>query len=338
MDDNLRATDTEKPVAGVIEWTYRVPLLTSRFMLWDFTRVIVLSVLLMYVLVAITGWLAEGELVLLPPQVFVIVGGTIIVLLAIAALLLGNHMTMTFAVDPEGVTYASGSRERKWNRAAVVLGVLAGSASTAGAGMLASSREQGGWDWADIHAARYFPGQHVISLRNSWRTVIRLHCPAGEYEGIRAVVASGLERGTILRAQSAPSAPVSRRALREYLRIVLVPVLAAVLVTAWPWLHYEDGMRVLVFVPLLLIGAWLVPAGCLSRVMAGFSLAPMLAVVFFTVREMSVAVPGLLPGERAYGWELDTGLLAVTLLAEAVLVALALWRLFAPVARVEVDD
>jgi len=338
VGEDLRATEPVAPDAGVIEWTYRVPLLTSRFMLWDFARVIVLSALLMYVAVAFVGWLAEGELVLLPPQVFVIVGGVMFMLLAIAALLLGNHVTMTFAVGPEGVTYASGSRERKWNRAAVVLGVLAGSASTAGAGLLSASREQGGWGWAEIHAARYFPGQRVISLRNTWRTVLRLHCTAAEYERVRAIVAAGLERGAAARAEGASVAPPSRRPLREYLRAVLVPVVAAVLVTAWPWLQYEDGMRVLVFVPVLLIGAWLLPAGGLSRVLAGFSLVPMLAVMYFTVREMSAALPGLLPGERAYGWELDTGLLAVTLVAEVVLLALALGRLFAPGARMEVDD
>ena len=338
MGEDLRATEPVAPDAGAIEWTYRVPLLTSRFMLWDFARVIVLSALLMYVAVAFVGWLAEGELVLLPPQVFVIVGGVMFMLLAIAALLLGNHVTMTFAVGPEGVTYASGSRERKWNRAAVVLGVLAGSASTAGAGLLSASREQGGGGWAEIHAARYFPGQRVISLRNTWRTVLRLHCTAAEYERVRAIVAAGLERGAAARAEGAWVAPPSRRPLREYLRIVLVPVVAAVLVTAWPWLQYEDGMRVLVFVPVLLIGAWLLPAGGLSRVLAGFSLVPMLAVMYFTVREMSAALPGLLPGERAYGWELDTGLLPVTLVAEVVLLALALGRLFAPGARMEVDD
>lgn len=338
VGEDLRATESATPDAGVIEWTYHVPLLTSRFMLWDFVRVIVVSVLLMYVLVAFMGWLAEGELVLLPPQVFVIVGGVMFMLLAIAALLLGNHVDVTFAVGPEGVTFASGSRERKWNRAAVVLGMLAGSASTTGAGLLASSREQGGWGWAGIHAARYFPGQRVISLRNTWRTVLRLHCTAGEYERVRAIVASGLERGIALRAQESPAAPAPRRPLRDYLRIVLMPVVAAALVTAWPWLQYEDGMRVLVFAPVLLIGAWLVPAGGLGRVLAGFSLVPMLAVMYFTVREMSTALPGLLPGERAFGWELDTGLLAVTLIAEVVLVVLALRRLLAPGARMEVDD
>lgn len=337
MDERLLSTEAVQPDTGAIVWTYRVPLLTSRFMLWDFVRVIVLSLLVMFVLVAAAGWLAEGELVILPLQVLAMVGAIMFALLLIAALLLGNHMTMTFTVDADGVAYASGSRERKWNRAAFIIGALAGSASTAGAGLLASSNEQGGWEWVDLYAARYFPAQHVISLRNSWRTVLRLHCTAEDYGRVRAVVESGLASGDAERATRAPEAPRARRPFRDYLVIVLVPVVAAVLVMAWPWLQYEEGMRILVFAPLLLIGAALAPSGCLGRALAAFSLVLTLVVVYFTVREMGPVPAGVLSGERFYGWELDTGLLAVTLVAEAVLVGLAVWRLFGRT-RVEDDD
>ncbi|MDO8879543.1 MAG: hypothetical protein Q7W44_01885 [Coriobacteriia bacterium] len=184
-----------------VEWEYRVPLITSRFMLWDFARVIVLSVLIMYVLVALTGLLVEGELVILPPQVFLITTGILVGLLLIVVLLMGNGFSQTFTVDPAGgVRYASGSREQKWNRAAVILGALRGSPTTTGAGLLGVMREKGGWTWRQLHAARYFPRQRVISLRNSWRTVIRLHCTPENYEQVRALVAAGIARGAGQRA------------------------------------------------------------------------------------------------------------------------------------------
>lgn len=185
----------------VIEWEYRIPLITSRFMLWDFARVIVLSVLIMYVLVALTGLLVEGELVILPPQVFLITAGILVGLLLIVVLLMGNGFSQTFTVDSVGgVRYAAGSREQKWNRAAVILGALRGSPTTAGAGLLGVTREKGGWTWRQVYAARYFPRQRVISLRNSWRTVIRLHCTPENYEQVRALVAAGVVRGAEQRA------------------------------------------------------------------------------------------------------------------------------------------
>lgn len=195
MGDELRPADP-----GTIEWSYRVPLLTSRFMLWDFLRVTVLSVIGMSLLVALMGLIAEGELIVLPLEVLAIVTGIMLVLFALASLLLGNTVPMTFSVRPEGVSYGMGKRQKGLNRATVIVGALAGSPTTAGAGLLAASREQGGWKWAELHEARYFAGPRVISLRNSWRTVLRLHCTPENYEQVRAAVAAGIAAGAAVRA------------------------------------------------------------------------------------------------------------------------------------------
>ncbi|MBN2848822.1 MAG: hypothetical protein JXP72_10325 [Coriobacteriia bacterium] len=312
---------------GTIEWEYRVPLLTSRFMLWDFARVILLSVAIMYALVAVTGWFVDGEFVVMPPVVFAVTAGVMAALFAVASLLLGNRFTMTFSVGPDGVSYESGARERRINRVTAVLGILGGSATTAGAGLLATARETGGWAWAELHEARYFPGQRVISLRNSWRTVIRLHCTAETYEAVRAVVEEGIAREAGERAVAAASVvPRPKRPWWSVAAGVAAPIVAGVLATAWPWLAYEDGMRWLV-VPVLL----LVAAGVLriefGRLAALLSLGPLAYVLFLTAREAFSSSAGFSPGEVFYGWELDTGLLVLTLLGEAALVALAAWRL-----------
>lgn len=194
MGDGVRPTSPE-----TIEWSFRVPLLTSRFMLWDFVRVTLLSVLGMYLAVFLMGLLVEGELIVLPLQVFAIVTGIMLALFVLASLLLGNHVPMTFSVRPDGVAYGMGPRQKGLNRATVILGALSGSPTTAGAGLLAASREQGGWMWGELREARYFDGPHVISLRNSWRTVLRLHCTPENYERVRAAVTAGLARGAGVR-------------------------------------------------------------------------------------------------------------------------------------------
>ncbi len=185
---------TNEPIApvpsGAIEWTYRVPLMTSRFMLSDLARVIVLSVGIMYAAVALMGFFVEGEFVLLPPQIFLIVGGIMAGLFIIASPLLGNRFTVTFSVGPDGVRYASGAAERRWNRAAVIVGLLAGRPGTAGAGLIASSQEAGGWEWAELHRAIEHPGPRVIVLRSSWRMVPRLHCTPENYDTVRALAAA----------------------------------------------------------------------------------------------------------------------------------------------------
>ncbi|MHB8050632.1 MAG: hypothetical protein ACYDHQ_05355 [Coriobacteriia bacterium] len=197
MGDETRSAPVD---SATIEWSYRVPLLTSRFMLWDFLRVTLLSVLGMYLAVFLMGLIADGEIIVLPLQVFAIVAGIMLGLFVLASLLLGNHVPMTFSVRPDGVAYGMGRRQKGLNRAAVILGALSGSPTTAGAGLLAASREQGGWTWGELREARYFSGPRVISLRNSWRTVLRLHCTPENYEQVRDVVAVGLARGAETRA------------------------------------------------------------------------------------------------------------------------------------------
>ncbi|MDO8847092.1 MAG: hypothetical protein Q7W51_01715 [Coriobacteriia bacterium] len=332
-DELMSGADEAAPVepgatGETIEWEYRVPLLTSRFMLYDFIKVIILSVLIMYVLVAVMGWFVDGEFVWMPPQVFLIASGAMAGLFTIACLLLGNHVTMQFSVGPDGVGYASGTREKKWNRAAIIVGALAGSATAAGAGLIASSQEEGGWPWAELHRANEYPGPRVITLRNSWRAVLRLHCTPENYEQVRAAVLAGLAKGAAERvtieAEAPPSVP---RPWYSWAAAVVVPVVAAILVTAWPWLQYEDGMRFVVFSALLLIVAGLL-GGCLRRWAAAASLVPTAYIAFLTVREMLSTSEGWFPGEIVYGWEYDTALLAITLAGEAMLVGLALWRLF----------
>ncbi len=193
-----------------LEWTYRIPLLTSRFMLWDFARVTAISVSMMYLLVAVMGWVVDGEPALLPLEVPLMVGGILLALFFIVGVLMGNRFTMTFVVKADGVTYSSGSREKRWNRAAVLFGALGRNVTTTGAGLLATAGEQGGWKWSDLHSARYFPRQRVISLRNSWRTVLRLHCTAEDYERVRAAVAAGLERGAATRGADTPASGGAR--------------------------------------------------------------------------------------------------------------------------------
>lgn len=326
--DQAAAAVEPDAASEAIEWEYRVPLLTSRFMLYDFIKVIVLSVVIMYVLVSVMGWFVEGEFVWMPPQVFLITGGAMAGLFAIASLLLGNRFRMHFSVGPDGVGYASGSREKRWNRAAIIIGALAGSASATGAGLIASSREAGGWPWAELHRANEYPGPRVITLRNSWRAVLRLHCTPENYEQVRAAVSAGLAKGAAERATiEAAAPPAVRRPWHAYAAAVLVPVMATILVTAWPWLQYEEGMRFVVLSGLLLIVAGL-QQGFLRRALAALSLLPTAYIGYLTVLEMLSTSDGWFPGEIIYGWEYDTALLAITLAGEAILAGLALWRLF----------
>ncbi|PKQ16490.1 MAG: hypothetical protein CVT67_04995 [Actinobacteria bacterium HGW-Actinobacteria-7] len=172
------------PESRTIEWTYDVPLLTSRFMLWDFLRVIFLSVVAMYVFVAIGGLIFGQELIILPPQVFLLTAGIMLGLFALTSLVLGNRQGAHFTVGPKGVEYRAQKRERSMNKLVVLVGLLARNPTTAGAGTLAMTRERQLVPWESIHRVVVHRRERVIAVRNSWRTVLRLHCPPDLFDDV----------------------------------------------------------------------------------------------------------------------------------------------------------
>ena len=183
------STPAAAPVTpGRIEWRYDIPLLTSRFMLWDFLRVTLLSAALMYVIVIVAGLVFGQELILLPWQVPAIIVGVLLGLFVLASLLLGNRQGARFAVDAKGVEYHAEKRESRMNRIVAAVGALMGSPTTAGAGALAMSREHLHLEWEGIREVRYYPSARVIAIRNSWRTMLRLHCPPELYDDVAAAV------------------------------------------------------------------------------------------------------------------------------------------------------
>ncbi len=175
---------------GTIEWTYNIPLLTSRFMLWDFLRVILLSVVAMYVIVAVGGLIVEQELIILPPQVFILTTGIMLGLFLLTSLLLGNRQGARFTVGPKGVEYRAEKRERSMNKLVVLVGLFARNPTTAGAGTLAMTRERMFLPWASIHRVVVHRRERVIALHNSWRTVLRLHCSPELFDEVVAAVES----------------------------------------------------------------------------------------------------------------------------------------------------
>lgn len=181
------STPAAAPVTpGRIEWRYDIPLLTSRFMLWDFLRVTLLSAALMYLIVIVAGLVFGQELILLPWQVPAIIVGVLLGLFVLASLLLGNRQGARFAVDAKGVEYHAEKRESRMNRIVATVGALMGSPTTAGAGALAMSREHLHLEWEGIREVRYYPSARVIAIRNSWRTMLRLHCPPELYDDVAA--------------------------------------------------------------------------------------------------------------------------------------------------------
>ena len=170
-----------------LHWEYDIPLLTNRYMLWDMGRVFFATFVIgTGILLPATGFdYSIISLALVSEAIF-------IGLFLFVALILGNHIRSGFTIDEKGVGTNVSRRMSKLNKATIVLGILAGSASTAGVGFLASSNEQTFHPWNKIEKGTVDRSRRVISFHNTWRTVQRIYCYEENFEQVLSFVSEML--------------------------------------------------------------------------------------------------------------------------------------------------
>ncbi|MCW5852642.1 MAG: hypothetical protein KIT87_21400 [Anaerolineae bacterium] len=165
--------DTTRPP---LEWDYAIPVATNRFILRDMVVVFGLSMVILQAILALMGLILDGEALWLPLSFWALIAGILVVLFGLASLVLLNRVQAHFSLDTERAEVRMGRRERRLNRLATGLGFLAGKPGLAGAGLLAEAQETQAIEWKDVYTVKVHPKQRVISLHNSWRTVMRLYC------------------------------------------------------------------------------------------------------------------------------------------------------------------
>jgi hypothetical protein len=193
MTDTTPAPAAPPAPAAAIGWTTTIHLLNNRFLWWDYLKTVVISGTGLWLVVFVGSLFVDAsDPVLLPWQFPLLIVGIFTVCWVIACLVLGNGYGASFAIDEAGVRWASGKRERNVNRAVAVIGALAGSPGTAGAGLLADSEATGAIAWSKIGRLNIHPGQRVVSVRNSWRVVVRLYVPAELWDAVVARLQAGV--------------------------------------------------------------------------------------------------------------------------------------------------
>lgn len=175
---------TNAPSAPFLEWAAEMPLVTNRFFLYDAGKLLAWTAVFMYSMLGgiatFTGTLADMGAAFV--GMALVLAGFLLLFLAIAVVFFGNRFPMEFRISPEGIQWGSLSRRaRTANRVAVLAGVLTGSATAAGAGLLAEAQEFGGLEWRDIRKVKTYPEERVITVMNSWRVVARLYCTPENY-------------------------------------------------------------------------------------------------------------------------------------------------------------
>lgn len=167
-------------------WGVQIPILTNPFMLWDLFRVFGLVFVIFFVFMyLITQGIDLDQLLSIVGMIMGIIFG----LFRFAGLLIyWNGIDACFEITEKGAGYKAGKKAKRMNKIVLLLGLLAGSARVAGAGLLATSQEEQFFPWRQIHKATIHKRWRVISLSNNWRTVIRLYCTPENFDDAERLV------------------------------------------------------------------------------------------------------------------------------------------------------
>ena len=184
---------------GVYTWEMSVPLLTSKFFLADFAKLMAiagggLGLILVCIVIFSGDYDAIPGILLLSA---VCTGGVALIFVFVVLAVFRNRVRLAYRVDSKGATTRMLDRRAKTGaKLAMILGAMAGKPGVAGSGLLASADEVRRVEYENVTRVNYHPKDRVIFLRPPYCfRPQRLFCPPDAYEEIAAVVARGVERG-----------------------------------------------------------------------------------------------------------------------------------------------
>ncbi len=219
----------------VIEWDFRIPMVTNGFVMGDMFKVVGLSVgfscLLMLAIGAFQG--RDGFVDMLH----------IVPVFLVCLVMFAHGFPVRFTVSKTGVTYEVTRSQRKMNSAILWMGILSGGPGVAGSAMLAQSQEAGSYGWENVYRVDLFPRKRTVVLRNSWRTILRVYCTAENYGPVAHMAVDGVEAHADERSKNCTEAKTLRHSIFEsvFNRWSALAFVSGILVTASPFIDMDDS-------------------------------------------------------------------------------------------------
>lgn len=180
--------ETEGRERQTLSWEYALPLATNPFMWWDFLRVVAVSLIVMELLVFAMSLIA-GDPFFLPLRILALVAGILAALFGLTTTLVyGNRYRARFVIDERGAQMEDAGQGRRFKWVMVALGLAAGRPGVAIGATSGPSGYGERVSWRDVRRITVHRRLRVITLSNSWRSLLRLYCPPELFDAIAARV------------------------------------------------------------------------------------------------------------------------------------------------------
>lgn len=213
----------DKPRTETLQWDINVPLLTNRHMLIALTKAMFGATALVVALVALLlGIQGDWEVIPRIAALLLLIGsGLFLFGLVFMAFPFRNRISTRFLIDSDGVhASVTDNAVKLVGRLGFWVGLVLGSATAAGSGILARTQQNQALRWRGSFRAAVEPATCSIALCNGWRTLLRVYCLPDNFDSAVAMIDRHMElHGTTRRADT--SSPVRNYVLRTLLMVLV---------------------------------------------------------------------------------------------------------------------
>lgn len=197
----------------MLEWEIRIPIFKNTILWFQLALVSAIGALFVSILlIGLNLWEKQWEMI--PSSL--IVGLSLFLglflLFALATLILFHSgELMRYRIDERGITQEIHVPRRKAFKWLGLLGLFSGSSAgstAAGAALLADARNRVIVRWSENVTVEAYSQKGEVALSNGWRTIMRIHCPQGQYDEIMDILRRRLSSDTQKREIHTPLAKI----------------------------------------------------------------------------------------------------------------------------------
>ena len=240
-------TENTESAGKEIVWDINFPLVTNVYVMgdmlavWGITWILMAGILLTLALFSGHSGTLSAMLEVIPILGFVCLA-LFVVSILVMVVIFRNRFYAVFMVTRKGASYQVSGAQSKANTAVAILGAVAGKPGVVGAGLLAKAQEGEFFEWSDVFRVNLDSDRHVVILRNTWRTIVRLYCTPENYEAVAQMALEGVERATGKRARDGVSRTARRNLAARNLfnRWTALTFLSTIGITASPFIDMDD--------------------------------------------------------------------------------------------------
>lgn len=173
-------------VADKLEWTLSVPILRNSIILKQLGIAIGIpfGILIIFLIV----WKATYALIL--------ISALFLLTYLFIRIIWGGNYNVGFELDKTGIRNYTMEKQAKQNRVVniltIIVGLLSGKYSAAGAGFLAQSKQDVFIRWRNIKKVKYIPASNTVMLRGGLTENIAVFCTPENYADVETYIRSSL--------------------------------------------------------------------------------------------------------------------------------------------------